>query len=287
MATQNSTSATTRGDVRRRTADRRSLAAADRRTVASKAAESGALVKPVANAIRILRYLSRSGSPARAIQLARELGINNSTCFNILRTMAAEGVLEFNPQAKTYSIGLGLVKLVDSTLSDGKRISAAKPVLHEIAERFGVTATLWRRIFPDRIVLVGVEHSRSDLRIHMGEGQRLPMLMGATGRLIAANGEMSRAEAERAFVGLRWARPLTFEAYWRGVRQAEKQGWAVDDGYFSQGILAVAAPVFNHDDKVEYSISAVMFRGQRNEAGVNVLGAQLLRYSEQLSKVVF
>jgi DNA-binding IclR family transcriptional regulator len=274
-------------DTQRPARDRRKPATGDRRVPALNAQASVTLVKPVANAIRILRYLSRSGAPARAVQLARALGINNSTCFNILRTLATEGVLEFNAQAKTYSIGIGLVKLVDSTLSDGKRISAAKPILHEIAERYGVTATLWRRIFPDRIVLVGVEHSRSDLRVHMGEGQRLPMLMGATGRLIAANGEMTRAEAEAAFVGLRWARPLSFDAYWRGVRQAEKQGWAVDDGYFSQGILSVAAPVFNEDDKVEYSISAVMFRGQRNEAGVNVLGADLLRYSEKLSKMVF
>lgn len=244
-------------------------------------------VKPVANAIRILRYLSQIGMPSRASQIARDLRINTSTCFNILRTLAAEGILEFNPYSKTYAIGLGLVKLVDNTLSDGKRISAAKPLLREVAEKYGVTATLWRRIFPDRIVLVCVEHSRSDLRVHMGEGQRLPMLMGATGRLIAANGEMTRQEALEAFEDLRWARRLTFDAYWRGVKQAEKQGWAVDDGYFSQGILAVAAPVFNADTKVEYSIAAVMFRGQKNEAGVNVLGAELLRCTDKLTRLLF
>jgi DNA-binding IclR family transcriptional regulator len=244
-------------------------------------------VKPVAAAIQILRYLSRTSMPARAVQVARELQLNNSTCFNILRTMASEVVIEFNPQSKTYSIGLGLVKLVDNSLADGKRIAAAKPVLHEIAERFGVTATLWRRIVPDRIVLVAAEHSRSDLRIHMGEGQRLPLLMGASGRLATANSGMSKPDAQEAYHKLRWARPISFEAYWREVRLAEKRGWAVDDGYFSQGILSVAAPVLNHDGHLEYSVSAVMFRGQRDEAGINVLGEELKKYTARLSALLF
>lgn len=251
------------------------------------ALEVSSPVKPVASAIRILRYLSRAALPVRAIQVARDLELNNSTCFNILRTMAAEGVIEFNPQSKTYSIGLGLVKLVDNSLADGKRISAARPILHEIAERFRVTATLWRRIVQDRIVLVAAEHSRSDLRIHMGVGQRLPMLMGASGRLATANARLDRTEAQEVFQKLRWARPISFEAYWREVRLAEKNGWAVDDGYFSQGILSVAAPVFNHDGHLEYSVSAVMFRGQRDDAGVSALGQELKKYTARLSELLF
>jgi DNA-binding IclR family transcriptional regulator len=269
---------------RRRPAERRdAFAGAD---IPARRQAAGA-VKPVASAIRILRFLSRTGMPARAIQVARELQLNNSTCFNILRTLTSEGVIEFNAQTKSYSVGLGLVKLVDNSLADGKRISAAKPILHETAERFGVTATLWRRIVPDRIVLVAVEHSRSDLRIHMREGQRLPMLMGASGRLATANAGMSKADAQEVFGGLRWARPISFEAYWREVRLAEKRGWAVDDGYFSQGILSVAAPVFNHDGHLEYSVSAVMFRGQRDETGINVLGEELKKCTARLSALLF
>jgi len=253
----------------------------------SEPLEVSSPVKPVASAIRILRYLSRASMPARAIQVARDLQLNNSTCFNILRTMAAEGVIEFNPQSKAYTIGLGLVKLVDNSLADGKRIAAARPILHEIAERFGVTATLWRRIVPNRIVLVAAEHSRSDLRIHMGVGQRLPLLMGASGRLATANANLDKSEAQEVFRKLRWARPISFEAYWREVRLAEKNGWSVDDGYFSQGILSVAAPVFNHDGHLEYSVSAVMFRGQRDEKGVNALGEELKRYTARLSQLLF
>ena len=192
----------------------------DDEAVATDEDTSGAaknIVKPVANAIRILRYLNQTGKPARTTQVARELSINTSTCFNILRTLASEGVVEFDPLSKTYRPGVGMLKLVNHALHEGQRLEQAKPVLHELAERFSVTATLWRRIGNDRILLVAVEHSPSDLRIHMSAGQRLPFLMGATGRLVAADQELDRKSAQAAFRTLRWARPITFEAYWKAL----------------------------------------------------------------------
>ena len=41
------------------------------------------------NAIKILRYLTHTGAPERAADIARHLSINQSTCFNILRTLVA------------------------------------------------------------------------------------------------------------------------------------------------------------------------------------------------------
>src|ERR1700739_459902 len=100
------------------------------------------IVKPVANAIRILRHLTSTGTPPRPPQVARALSINPSTCFNILRTLVSEGVVEFDPLAKTYRPGVGILNLVDQTLNEGQRLERARPLLHDLADRFSVTATL-------------------------------------------------------------------------------------------------------------------------------------------------
>ncbi len=249
--------------------------------------ETGNVIKPVANAFRILRYLSNNRRPARASQVARELSINTSTCFNILRTMVGEGVVEFEPSSKTYSLGLGIVKLVDSTLTEGQRISAGRPILQQVAERFRVTATLWRRMSGDRIALVAVENSLSDFRIHMSEGQRLPQYIGASGRLWAANSGQTKAELRAAYKNLRWDRPLSFETFWQQVKTAGEVGWAVDDGYYSQGIIAVAAPVFDRQEELAFAISAVMFRGQYDQAGIEKLGAELKQSASELTDILF
>lgn len=244
-------------------------------------------VKPVANAVRILRYLSQTGTPVRAADMARHLSINPSTCFNILRTLVAEDVVDFNPLSKMYSAGLGLARLVEQLVTQGQRLQLAKPLMTELAARFHVTVTLWRRMGNDRIVLVASEASPTDLRIDMATGQRLPLLMGASGRLFVGQLSLTEDEVRREFEGIRWSRPLSFDAYWREVARAKRRGWAVDDGYFANGVVAIAAPVRDPAGAIAFTVSAVMIRGSHDEAGVEALGEALRDAGVQLAGKLF
>ena len=86
---------------------------------------------------------------------------------------------------------------------------------------------------------------------------------------------------------LRWARSLSFETYLREVNRARKRGWAVDDGYFATGVLAVAAPVSDLSKDIAFTVSAVMIRGQRNEVQIEALGEALRDLGHQLEAVLF
>lgn len=247
----------------------------------------GVMVKPVANAIRILRYLAQTAAPERAADIARHLSINPSTCFNILRTLVAEDVIDFNPLSKMYSVGLGLAKLVDQLMTQGHRIELARPVMEDLAARFQVTVTLWRRMGLDRIVLVSSVASPTALRIDMPAGQRLPLLMGASGRLFVGQLGWSEDVARAEFENIRWSRPISFDTYWREVSRAKRRGWAADDGYFANGILAIAAPVRDPAGAIALTISAVMIRGSHNEAGIEAIGDALRDSGVQLATTLF
>ncbi|MGF6275821.1 DNA-binding IclR family transcriptional regulator [Massilia sp. UYP11] len=248
---------------------------------------TGVTVKPVVNAIRILRFLTTSGSPERAADIARELEINPSTCFNTLRTLVAEEMLDFDPLSKTYTTGLGLAKLVEHLVTQGQRLDVVRPLMQEFAAAHHVTVTLWRRMGNDRIVLVSSETSPGDLRIDMAIGQRLPVLMGASGRLFAAQLGLDDARLRAAFDKLRWARALAFEDYRQQVADARANGWSVDDGYFSAGILAVAAPVNDRAGAIAYAISAVTFRGQYDRDQVEKLGELLRKLASKAGNILF
>lgn len=244
-------------------------------------------VKPVSNAIRILRHLSQAGLPERSVDIARILGINPSTCFNILRTLVMEDVVDFNPLSKRYSVGLGLARLVGQLVTQGERVQFAKPLLQDLANRLRVTVTLWRRMGPDRMVIVSSAASPTDVRIDMAEGQRLPILMGASGRLFATQVDLDDEQVQEGFERIRWARPLPFPVYRDDVQLAAQRGWAVDDGYFSVGILAIAAPVYSPSGAIDFTVSAVLFRGQRDEQGIDDVGRALVEFSSELDKVLF
>jgi DNA-binding IclR family transcriptional regulator len=68
-------------------------------------------VGAVANAVSILRSLAQLSEPAGVALIARNTGVSVSTCFNILRTLSSERLVDFDPEAKTYRIGMGVLEL--------------------------------------------------------------------------------------------------------------------------------------------------------------------------------
>ncbi len=244
------------------------------------------MVKPVASAIQILRHLTQTGAPERATDIARHLSINPSTCFNILRTLVAEDVVDFDPLSKTYSAGLGLARLVEQLVTQGQRLQLAMPLMHDLAAKYQVTVTLWRRLGTDRIVLVGSESSPTDLHIGMPAGQRLPILMGASGRLYAAKLDLTEEQLRVGFDSLRWAQPISYEAYLREVERARQCGWARDDGFFAIGVLTIAAPVCDRSGNIAFTVSTVTIRGDRSDEQVDALGEAVRTLGQRLESVL-
>lgn len=244
-------------------------------------------VKPVSNAIHILRYLGRAPGARSVTQIARALSINPSTCFNILRTLAFEGVIEFNAQAKSYRIGIGLLKLVRNIVVEDAHVAAVRPLMRELAERHNVTLTLWRVITRDREMLVAVESTSTAIRIEVNLGQRIPVLLGASGRAMLQSLGLTKTEARDAFRYLRWARPLNFETYWRQAEEAAGRGWATDDGYYSAGTTSVATPVFDTAGRPAYALVAMMFRSQHGTQRIADIGGDLADLSRCMSHLLF
>jgi len=247
---------------------------------------SKVLVKPVVNAFQILRHLNQAQKSERSVDIARQLAINPSTCFNILRTLVDQDILEFNSRGKTYSVGLGLLKLVKSTMTDSQRIQSARHVMSELASRYRVTITVWKKV-ANRLVLLGSEASPAGLSISMSEGQRVPALMGASGRILAPYSHLSPDQIKREFENIRWAKPITFTDYWQQVEEAKQQGWAIDKGFFSNGITTVSVPVFNSDQQANFSLSAVMISGTLEDAALFDFIKHLKKASNEIARCLF
>ncbi|PHR62116.1 MAG: IclR family transcriptional regulator [Robiginitomaculum sp.] len=251
-----------------------------------KPSSKAVIVKPVVNAVQILRYLRRSGHPTKAAAMARDLSINPSTCFNILRTLVDEDIIEFNESTKAYTIGFGLNVLAGPMLNDRQRIHAAKKVMAKIAAEHNVTLSLWHRNL-NRIVLVGTENSPRDISIVMSEGQRLPSLMGASGRVFAAHLNLKKSELRKKFDKIVWQKPLSFDEYLSEVQTGLDLGWAEDDGFFAAGIKTIAVPIFDYSENVSFTLAAVMIRESLTPQQVEHLGHSLKGASKSITPILF
>jgi DNA-binding IclR family transcriptional regulator len=244
------------------------------------------IVRPVTNAVRILRHLSRMRAPETVTSIARVLGINTSTCFNILRTLASEGIVAFDERTKSYSIGIGIVQLAQAALTDHGKAEVIRPLLQAVSDRHGVTVTLWRVAESHRNVLISASQSRTAVQIHMNVGQRLPLYIGAFGRILAAAGEVPADVLRREFGGMRWASAPPFDAYLADIEEAGRRGWALDDGHFATGVGSVAVGVKGGDGTVRHGLVATYFREQLGPAQIEALATDLLERAAELAGVL-
>jgi len=157
---------------------------------------------------------------------------------------------------KPTEVGTGVTKLAEAALSERQRLEALKPEFRSVAERYGVTMMLWRRAGEDRMLLVLTENCFGNVQIHLPTGQRLPLLLGASGRAAASHLGLTKAEIKQKFQSLRWSRALSFEEYWLDVQTAAKRGWAYDDGHYKAGVMTVAVPVFDGGNRVSHILVA-------------------------------
>jgi len=231
-------------------------------------------VGAVANAARILGYLGAAKSPLRLTQISRPLGINNSTCLNILRTLVAEGFVRVDAAAKTYGLGRRIVELARDALNHGENLGALRPAMEALATKYGITLMLWGRLDAEHLILLAAAVGEPLRSIHAELGMRVPLLTGSMGRIFAAG--LDRKTQRRLFDAVKWQKPMNFDAYLREVDETAERGWSLDAGSFTSAMWGLSAPASRNGEQVDRVISAVLLSDQHDQATIDRIARDLM-----------
>ena len=264
---------------------------------------SGKSVGAAVQTTRLMAYACGKSSPWGASEAAKDLALNPSTCFNLIQTLLSLGWLgsaETGGRSKRYMLGPAFVNLLHGVAVRKVDFAALMPYLQEYADRWKVTATVWRRQSLTRMELVAIASCQTSINVQMPIGQRLPILMGGMGRVLALRVGLDPDLREQLFESLRWDRTLSYEQFMVQARKAQRLGWGVDDGFMNRAVTALAVPVPapdlekdggpGHDAGVkgtEYVCSATMFRHQYSSAVLPDLAAALMSVAQQAGKVIY
>lgn len=243
-------------------------------------------VGAVVHALRILRHLAALGAPAGVSAIARATQVNTSTCFNILRTLTAEGLVVFDPENKTYRLGLGVLELAVGLLGTNHG-DLIRPELERLAADTPALICLWQVVGDDRLVLLDRAWRPGAVRLDLPVGKRLPSLAGAVGRAIAHARGLSDADLRGRFAALRWQQPISFEKYLASLRDVQRHGYARDAGITYVGVDSVAAAVPDHTGRPRYGVSAVSIRGQMSDAELHRVGCELHAVGQRIGRALF
>lgn len=199
-------------------------------------------VASVARALALLEELRESERGLGVNELARRIGVNASTASRLLSTLEAAGMVQRNAHGP-YRLGLGLVSLADRVLARLDVQALARPLLVELMERTGETATLSLPGEGEAITVDSVP-SRSSVVSMARLGRPSVSHATAVGKVMLAFGG-GPVPPERDLVAFTDRTITDRITLAREIEAVRQRGYGTVFGEREVDVNAVAAPVFD------------------------------------------
>lgn len=244
-------------------------------------------VPAVSRAIAILQSLSRGDEPRSLNSLAQELKLIPSTCLHILRALAQDGLVLFDPTTKRYALDAGLLPIARAVIRQNNIVNLAQPYIDEFTRRHNLTTICVRLMGIERMVVVTKCDSVSPVRFHVDVGSRFPALISATGRCLAAFTDFPQKEVLSRWKAVRWDDPPTLDEWLADVERARQQRFSFDRNRYIAGSTVVSAPILNRSGVMTYALNTVGVSEQVRRIGVTILGRELSGAAKEIEAKMY
>ena len=236
----------------------------------------------ISRAAAILRLLGKSDSPQSLQVIARELGLNPSSCLYVLRALVDEELVAFDVSTKRYSLEAGVLTLARQWLRRDSFTDIAQPMLDDLAQKFDLTMLAVKYIGLDHIVAVAVSQSVGNLRLSTQVGSRFPALISATGRCLAASAAIAPDDLKARFETLRWEEAPPFETWLDQVEQTRRQGFGIDEGNYIAGVTVIAAPIGTSGRRPTHALVATGLSKAVERTGKQSIASALIDAADRI-----
>lgn len=212
--------------------------------------ESNKLIESVDKALCLLECFSDSESELSLKDLSEKTGLNKSRILRLAGTLASHGFL-VRRKGSLYSLGPQILMLGKIYERSNTLMSLARPIMKDLVLLTGESVKLFVVEDKKRICLAR-ELGPSRLHYAIKEGEVLPLAAGAGGKVLLAYGSPELRE-EVLSQGLERVTPATIvkrDQFADELNTVRLQGYAISVGELVYEVGGVAAPIFDHDQKV-------------------------------------
>lgn len=212
----------------------------------------------IVKAFGLLENFSRLKPQWGVRELAREIGAHESTCYRLMSTLESLGVLYKNPDTDKYALGLKLYELGNRVRIYDSFVSLAHPELLKVAAEIEETVHLGIARKSSVLMIDKVE-SEKGLKLDSHIGQTSPMYCTGLGKILLAFEAGSKADLKNSYPGLKKFTRFTIDTWDKLNRELMKireRQFAIDRQEYELGLICVAVPVYNCENRVVAALSA-------------------------------
>ncbi len=244
-------------------------------------------IQSVDRASLIIKLLAKKESPMKLTEIADELDINKSTLHGIINTLKFHGLIDQDKETQKYRLGMYLVELGNIVTKSFDIRTITSPIIAEVCEKLSETVHIGMLDGYD-VVYIDKKESNQSMRIFTTIGARKPAYCTGVGKTILAyldedilNNGIPES-LEKFTNNTITDKKLLLEE----LKKIRESGIAFDNEENIEGLICVAAPIFDGTGKAKYSISVSgptirMTEEKINEA-ISVVKDAAKKISEEL-----
>ncbi len=245
----------------------------------ASAASNAPRVPAVRNAAAVLRFLrARGNAPAMMTEVCVALELNRSTCFNLLKVMADEGLLTYQPALKTYRLGPALIDFAAVIDDHGDIVRLSMAHARRLAHELRLTVALVRLTSSEEFVVLDKEDSPEPFRVTLPVGERFPANAAVLAKAHFAWMDEQTVDALIERLGLPARTDTTItepERFKEELALVRRRGFATSVGEYYARKNTLAAPVFDRYGQVSHLLLVVALEEDLPADGLPACGERL------------
>ncbi|MGE5554614.1 MAG: IclR family transcriptional regulator [Betaproteobacteria bacterium] len=247
---------------------------------------SAPTIQVLAKAAAILSAFSTEQPSLTLAQIAAQTHLPKTTAHRLLVNLSRLGFVAPHPQQENlYTLGPRLLELGGVALASFDLRQALAPHLDELQRNVRHTV-LVAILVDDHLLYIDRRESHYSLAVTSQIGSRRPPTFGAIGKVILAflpEAEVDRLLMAHPLVALTPSTVTDPDAYRNTLSQVRRQGYAVEDSEVLEGVVGVAAPVFDQFGRVAAAIGVAAPKALVTEAQLGTMIRDLLTTAQRAS----
>lgn len=240
----------------------------------------------VGKALEILDLVAEFKRPVRFSELLAESEHPKATLYRLLQTLTNQGMLSYEAETQTYSMGLRLVRLAHSAWQSSSLAPIASDILDVLEKEVGETIHL-AQMENGQVLFVDKRRSSVLFETLAQTGRIAPAHSTGVGKAILAfmsPERLERALKQQAFVPHTPSTHTNRESLVGEFEEIRAQGVAFDREEHEPGIISIAAPILLNNGRVVGSVSIATTTTRHSLDDLTAFKPQLLAATKAIGE---
>lgn len=199
----------------------------------------------------ILEVIGKTGEPMTPTEINQSIGLPKQTIHRLCSTLVEEGFLVYEANGKRLRAARRARALGAGLLHSSRDHLLRRQILVELAQKTGETINY---VVPEDDGMSYLDRVETGwaIRVQLPIGSHVPFHCTASGKTFLASLDAKKRKAFAHGLALEQKTPKTIidpETLLRELAMVSKQGFAIDDEEFMDGMVAIAVPVMDMDGR--------------------------------------